>query len=340
MNKNKVARKRSNSKVLESSVDLHYNYDDLENIKVHGKPRNHAKAQESYLDVTFTYEDGSYWEGSIVIKCSRAVLDLQKESEIKDYLKQVYIYCHPNQRQEWVEQQKEFWKPPLPNKSQKIDAKLVTKPLFNDLLTFQWTCVSCVLPGNNNPANRYKRLKELGYSIATHLNMLCEKCTDKKTHILLVPLPRRGTLGYETMSPIFRKKCLTLLNCYDVYEGKTGDKKMLLPDHKFPERRWDANTRRDSLDDLTDEEIKNDFQLMTNQRNLHKREVCRQCFDYNARPFPFGIKFYYQGDETWPDDISKTGKDAENGCIGCGWYDMKKWRDALNQKLVQSAQEE
>lgn len=333
MNKNKVSQKRNNSKTLESIPDLQYKYDDLENIKVYGKPRPNTKAQEVYLDVTFTYEDGISWEGSIVIKCRRAVLDLKEESEIKDYLKQVYIYCHPNQHKQWIEQQKEFWNSPSSRKSRKAEEQLVTKPLFYDLLKFQWACVPCILPGNSNPARRYQALKDFGYSIATN-SLQCQQCKKKTTHIILVPLPRRGTLGYETMSPGFKRKCLELLNYYDAYEGKTGNKKELLPEHKFPEIRWDASTRRDSLENLTDEEIKNDFQLMTNQRNLQKREVCRKCSQDDIRPYPFGIKFYYQGDERWPSDIPKTGKKSEKGCIGCGWYDMKKWRDTLNQKLA------
>lgn len=337
MKKNKVTRKRTSSKASKKSPEFNYNYDDLENIKVHSQPRHNRKAQESYLDVTFTYNDDRSWEGSIVIKCRRAGIDIQEESKIKDYLKQAYIYCDPNQHKQWIEKQQEFWESPLPTKSTKSPPKLVTKPLFYKLLTFQWTCVTCVLPGNNNPANRYNRLKDVGYSIATHELMLCQKCGDKRTHILLVPLPRRDELQYEIMSPTFINRCFIIFNSYDVYEGKTVNKKGLLIEHKFPEIRWNITTPRtkEVLDNLTDEEIKNDFQLMTNQRNLQKREVCRQCYESNIRPYPFGIKFYYQGDEKWPNYIPKNGKDAETGCIGCGWYDMEKWRNSLNQKLAE-----
>lgn len=72
---------------------------------------------------------------------------------------------------------------------------------------------------------------------------------------------------------------------------------------------------------------------MTNQRNLQKREVCRQCFQTNKRGYPFGIKFWYEGNAEWDQNIPKKGKKAEQGCVGCGWYDFQKWRDALNDKL-------
>ena len=338
MKKNKVTRKRTSSKASKKSPEFNYNYDDLENIKVHGQPRHNTKAQESYLDVTFTYNDDRSWEGSIVIKCRRAGIDIHEESEIKDYIKQVYIYCHPDNYQEWREKQKYYWETRI-SKSKKTykDLDLVTKPLFDKLLNFEWNCVPCVSSGNPNTPRRYQDLKSFGYSIATHLNMPCDKCKKKRTHILLVPLPRRDELQYEIMSPTFINRCFIIFNSYDVYEGKTVNKKGLLIEHKFPEIRWNITTPRtkEILDNLTDEEIKNDFQLMTNQRNLQKREVCRKCYESNIRPYPFGIKFYYQGDEKWPDDIPKNGKNAEKGCIGCGWYDMEKWRNALNQKLSQ-----
>lgn len=43
----------------------------------------------------------------------------------------------------------------------------------------------------------------------------------------------------------------------------------------------------------------------------------------------------YAGGETWPDDVPRTGKSAETGCVGCFWYDMSAWRDALN-KLIRA----
>lgn len=47
----------------------------------------------------------------------------------------------------------------------------------------------------------------------------------------------------------------------------------------------------------------------------------------------FGIPFYYEGNENWDESIPKTGKDAEKGCVGCPWYDIKKWREELIKTL-------
>mgnify|MGYP002638002316 FL=1 len=103
-----------------------------------------------------------------------------------------------------------------------------------------------------------------------------------------------------------------------------------MPDHKFPEIRWDKSTKEDNLN-LTDEEIKNKFQLLTNQRNLQKREVCRKCFQSNLRGKIFGINFFYKGNEKW-EFKEKVSKSAEKGCEGCGWYDISEWRNSLNKK--------
>ena len=84
---------------------------------------------------------------------------------------------------------------------------------------------------------------------------------------------------------------------------------------------------------MTEKEIKKKFQLLSNQRNQQKREVCRKCFQTGKRGYPFGIKFFYKGNEKWSKRISKIGKDAEKGCVGCGWYDLEEWRKKLNSKV-------
>jgi hypothetical protein len=93
---------------------------------------------------------------------------------------------------------------------------------------------------------------------------------------------------------------------------------------------------------MTEQEIKNKFQLLDNQRNQQKREVCRKCFQTNKRGTIFGINYFYEGDENWQTnfinqnkEVVKIGKDAELGCVGCGWYDIQKWRESLNI-LIQS----
>ncbi|MDD2366015.1 MAG: hypothetical protein PHN84_07610 [Desulfuromonadaceae bacterium] len=285
--------------------------------------RNHSKASERYVDVTFNYAS-LRWETSVPIEYRRTGIDLSDDQEVTEYIEKVYEQCHPDNWEKWRLEQKEYWE------SRNAET---TASIFMPLLTFEWTCQGCKLPQNPNFARRVQDLKECGYTVATYPAKYCSNCNTNKTHLLLLPLARGGVSGYETWSPQLRARMISTLRSYDAYEGKTTPPHSLLPDHKFPEIRWDENTRRESLELLTDADITKEFQLLTNQRNQQKREVCRRCFQSGERGYPFGVKFYYTGDSSWSQDIPSRGKTAEKGCYGCGWYDLEAWRHALNKIL-------
>ena len=296
----------------------------MEKIERHGE-RFHTKASERYIDLTFNYPDAASWQGSIPIEYRRTGTELTGPAEIAEYLLQCYDFCHPKNWPDWMQEQQEFWK----NKPKATE----TKAFFDAMLSFEWRCVNCQMLANPNWARRIQDIKEMGYTLATDTAKFCPTCRSAKTHLLLVPIPRGGLTGYEAWSPALRKRIIILLRGYDVYEARAGRLDGLLPDHKFPEIRWDDATRRESLKNLTNDEIRRDFQLMSNQRNQQKREVCRACFQTNKRGAPFGIHYYYAGDEMWPASVPRRGSDAQKGCVGCGWYDMAQWRDSLNQKI-------
>ncbi len=129
-----------------------------------------------------------------------------------------------------------------------------------------------------------------------------------------------------------RKRILSVLDNKDAYEGKKVTSS-LLPDHKFSEIRWDDNTKEENPDTMTDNEIRDKFQLLTNQRNQEKREVCRKCYQSGQRGTIYGIMYFYEGTIVWDETIPKKGKDAEKGCIGCPWYDIDTWRRHVQHKL-------
>lgn len=287
--------------------------------------REHSKASEKYVDVVFTYGDKK-WHGSIPTTYRRTGLDLETREAIEEYLNKVYEAIAPGNHERWKAEQAAFW-------AGKSRAD-VTKAFFDRLQSFEWTCVSCQLPANPNWARRVQDLKEFGYTLATNTSKFCNSCAGSRTHLLLLPLPRGGETGYEVWSPALRKRILSVLGNVDVYEGKVAHH--LLPDHKFPEIRWDSQTRRENIEGLTDAEIRQQFQLLNNQRNQQKREICRTCAQTGTRGYPFGIKFYYAGDSNWPTDVPRVGKAAEAGCFGCGWYDLGAWRAALSERLRSS----
>jgi hypothetical protein len=287
--------------------------------------RNHAKASERYVDVIFQFDNGASLETSVPIEYRRTGTDI-KDEEIDDYIEQILDEIDPSNWPKWKAEQEKFW-------SDKPGAG-VTRAFFDALSDqFAWRCVTCSLPANPNFARRIQDLKEFGYTIATHTNRRCEKCGRGTTQLVLLPIRRGGVTGYETWTPALRARIISALSSFDAFEAKVMRKESLLPDHKFPEVRWDAGTRRDSLEHLTEEDIKRDFQLLSNQRNQQKREVCRGCFQTGIRGSTYGISFYYEGNTRWDERIPKTGKSAEKGCIGCGWYDIETWRRELAKKL-------
>ena len=286
--------------------------------------KHHNSANEAYVPVKFVYGDISvdWW---IPIEYRRTGVHLVDagESKIKTYISEVYEICRPDQWEGFRAEQQEFWK-------SRRDGE--TKEFFDVLnSSFEWKSASD-FPRNPNPARRFQRIKELGFTVATKISR-----QGPETQYLLVPVPRGGAAGYEYFTTEIRQRIIELLGSRDAYEGRVERTNVLVVDHKFPESRWDPVTRRESLDGMSDSELVNDFQLLTNQRNHHKREVCKRCVETGERGTPFGIEFFYEGSQFWNESIPKRGKDAEAGCVGCGWYDLEMWRSRLNQSLSEDS---
>jgi len=299
----------------------------MQKINRVGPIREHSKASERYVDVIFNYPEAVKFETSIPITYRRTGIEIQGDG-VDPYLENVYKELAPDKIAEWISKQKNFWEQEKPGAA-------ITKAFFDALsLDFKWHCAKCALPKNPNFARRIQELKEFGYTIATNINKQCHNCEERTTHHILVPIARGGITGYETWSPDLRIRIISLLKNFDAYEAKFGKKEGLLPDHKFPEIRWDAQTPRSNLENLTNLEITRDFQLLSNQRNQQKREVCRACSQTGKRGMIYGIPFFFSGSELWDSKIPQKGKAAEPGCIGCGWYDIQAWRDELLKRII------
>ena len=287
--------------------------------------RYHSKASEKYVDVIFDYDGNIKYETSIPVEYRRTGTSIE-DADVDDYLLKIYDEVNPKNWNKWKESQIEFW-----------DSKAgagITKSFFDKLSkNFDWCCVSCVLPSNPNWARRIQDLKEFGYTIATNTRRPCLTCKKNTTQLILSPIMRGGVTGYETWSSELRNKIITTLKAFDAYEGKFTKKEGLLPDHKFPEIRWDQETKRHSIEHLTETDICRDFQLLSNRRNQQKREICRTCYQTGYRGTIYGIPFFYSGNSIWDENIPQKGKSAEAGCIGCAWYDIDKWRNELIKKI-------
>jgi len=281
----------------------------------------HTKASEKYVLCKFKYD--KFYIYLIPYYYRRTGLFLEKEL-INKYLNGIYDELNPKNIKEWENKQNKYWLS-MPNSK-------ITKPIFDSLLGSNFVCNRCSLPKNTNLQRRIQAIKEFGYTLSTITNN-CKKCNTNTTHHQLLYLKRfgDGKSEYETISLNLKKKIIKKLENFDSYENNYHSSS-LLPDHKFPEIRWDKTVKVNN-ENINDENIKNKFQLLNNQRNQQKREVCRKCFQTNKRGLIYGINFFYKGTIEWDEKIPKIGKKAEEGCVGCGWYDIKKWRDSINIKI-------
>lgn len=276
----------------------------------------HRVGREQYVEVEFIYpNEKSKWY--IPISDKRKAIDYELTNPLSKELKSYLENCYNDLMPEKIEE----WKTKHPVKNDNTNGDNIIKLLYD--------FVPKVVNIGKNDQKPIQTLKDSGYSISTII-------VGKEAKRQLIPFSKFGaTKVMETMSPSFRKKVITFLGSIDAYENKK-EPKFLLPDHKFPEERWDSTIAVQNTLAITEEEARNKFQLLTNQRNQEKREACKKCYLTKERQCPFDIEFYYEGGKNWDSNIPEVGKEAEKGCVGCGWYDIQKWREELNKKLKEN----
>ena len=286
------------------------------NIKVHEFIDNN-KASETYVRTTFIQDDGFKWDTVVPYVDRRAGLNIETEQELAEYLISIKPYFRKNAMKKWKKQELK----------RGLIGGSVTPLFFNVLLSFKEEFER--FPMNPNSARRIQDIKDAGYTLASvpRPNGL------KGYNRILLPLPLHTEMGYETFTSQFKERVIRLLKERNAFEARVTAKKALIPDHKFSEVRWDDETKAENSMEMTDAEIIQKFQLLDNQRNQQKREICRRCFQEGIRGTIYGIKYFYEGDEHWDQNIPKVGKAAEKGCKGCPWYDIELWRKMLNKEL-------
>jgi hypothetical protein len=244
-------------------------------------------------------------------------MNIETEKELADYLISIKPYFRENAMKNWKKQEKK----------RGLIGGSVTPLFFKVLLSFKEEFEK--FPMNPNSARRIQDIKDAGYTLAS----IPRPGGLKGYNRILLPLPLHTEMGYESFTPQFKARVIRLLKERNAFEARVTAKKALIPDHKFSEVRWDDETKAENSMEMTDAEIIQKFQLLDNQRNQQKREICRKCFQEGIRGTIYGIKYFYEGDENWNPNIPKVGKAAEKGCFGCPWYDIELWREMLNKKL-------
>ena len=296
---------------------------------------DNSKASEYYVRTKFVQDDGFTYTTIVPYVYRRTGLDLRDEKEIAEYLKSVKQFFTNKWIKAWIAKEMKECLADIENKKKKNEDKIsrgkkpteiVTPYFLKKLLTLKETSGD-KLPKNRNQQRRLQYLKDSGYTIA-----IVQYGREKTTSTLL-PFPKHKEMGYEkAFTKQFKARIIRLLKSRNAFEARVTQAKSLIPDHKFSEIRWDEETKAENSMDMSDDEIIQKFQLLDNQRNQQKREVCRRCFQDGKRGTIYGIKYFYEGDENWNND-KKVGKEAEKGCIGCPWYDIEFWREKLNEHI-------
>ena len=286
------------------------------NITVH-KFIDNNKASENYVRTTFVQDNGFRWDTVVPYVDRRAGMNIETEEELAEYLISIKPYFRKDAMENWKKQELK----------RGLFGGSVTPLFFDVLLSFKEEFER--FPMNPNSARRIQDIKDAGYTLASVPRPEGLKGYNR----ILLPLPLHTEIGYETFTPQFKARVIRLLRKRNAFEARVTAKKALIPDHKFSEVRWDDETKAENSMEMTDAEIIQKFQLLDNQRNQQKREICRRCFQEGIRGTIYGIHYFYEGDENWNPSIPEVGKDAEKGCIGCPWYDIELWREMLNKEL-------
>lgn len=312
---------------------------EFENVEIDSNIITHSvfnveKMPDMFLEVDFQYPRCRLWKTCVPIYEKYQGIDFTKATleDVKDWICQCYDEMNPEKYKTWENKEKKYWE----SRPKAGQAKVLFEALNHEdryHLT-DWSCRQCTDTSkvNSQAGSRIRALKEAhGYHIASK-DMLCEVCGKMTKHDLLLRIERKvgNAKKRSAMPSSIKKRTKELYDYTDVCFDKKFSKatQALIVDHKFPATRWAAGETPNYIG-MSDQEILNKFQLLTNQTNMQKDRYCARCYAEKIRGDFFGIKWYPVGNDHW----QGANNSDENGCIGCPWYDMKKWKQQFNAYL-------
>ncbi len=201
---------------------------------------------------------------------------------------------------------------------------------FETMSDCKWHCSKCELLSGQAKTWQVWR-QEKGIQLDQdengnyYKNVYCNKCGIKTVHRKLksTEIITENLKARTGIPPKIAKRAKELYGCVDEYSMRTEAANILEIDHRVPQVRWTKN--EDDNTNLTDEQIKEKFMLLSRQNNLLKSRICEECARTNKRGKGYKeIEFWYVGDEDYTDEI---------GCVGCFWHNPSKWRKELNKTI-------
>ena len=280
------------------------------------------KTSDRFVEVIINYENYK-WFGALPLRLKEQGFEITIENlkDKKNYSK--YIdQIKTNNHHRWLEDHNGVWKKNINSQTHKV---------FKALLSHEWQCRVCGPVPKINPqsAARLRDIRKKNFVIASKRKS-CKNCNAVTMNDILIPIyiPKTNSSGYRrNISSIMRKRIINVLKNRDCVFDVIRPNVEFIIDHKFPSQRW-RKAESFNKKSMTDDEIKIKFQLLTNQTNMLKSRACDKCVFENKRPTFMGIKWFYAGDENWNNDLGE-----EQGCVGCPWYDVDRWKDELSRSL-------
>jgi hypothetical protein len=285
------------------------------------------KTSDIFHSVEFTYGDYK-WNGVIPQKIEHQGFEIS-DAEMDKQFEKAYVELNPTKKAAWITRTNIEW-----TDKQKTSA---TYNVLAALFSGEWECRVCgpVRKASTQCPSRLRILRKDRYVIGSKTRK-CEDCKKKTMHDILVmlPSPTIQKSKHELRKPMsikLKNKIKKFFDNKDSSSGRTLTAKELIIDHKFASQRW-GKPETDNPDSMSEDAIRNKFQLLTNQGNTLKSRYCDTCVKTGKRGSFMDIEWYYLGDENWVGDI----KDNEEGCKGCPWYDLELWKSKLLEKLKSS----
>lgn len=284
-----------------------------------------SKTTDKFHEVKFEYEKNKVWIGCVPSSYKELSLEMSYE-DICVNLEKWYEELRYENRPVLKELALTKWGHPSPETSE--TGKVFLKLLHGN---GEWVCRTCGTGKiNDQPAARIRDIKKRGYIIATKTRdcLVCKSRTYQDMLILLTVSAQKRQEFRLPMNDVTKTRIISVLNRKDaVYDVVRREREFVI-DHKFPSQRWDTVETKNHPK-MTEHEIRDKFQLLTNQTNMLKSRFCDDCVKTGKRATFMGISWYWAGNSRW------AGKSLGDpaGCNGCPWHDVELWKQKASQKL-------
>jgi hypothetical protein len=278
------------------------------------------KTSDHYWEVKFLY-GSKEWNGAIPVMLRYQGYDASSKDAC-ELIEHFHSQLDFLMRENWKKEALKKWD----------DQKTQTYKVFEALLSGEWECRVCGPVPKVNPqaASRIRDIKKKGFIIASK-RISCGECNKTQMHDLLIMASLPDAIANpELRKPIpveLVKRIIKILGHKECVFDQVRTKTELIIDHKFPSQRW-LEPESANNSSMSDDEIKEKFQLLSNQTNMLKSRECDKCVKKGVRGQFMGIRWYYTGDEFWAKDFADP-----DGCKGCPWYDVHQWKLKLIEKL-------